>query len=114
MTTQEDKSVEEMTHVDVAVQTVDIPSECSITNSTTSLLEENQTRKVPYRHLYHENRKINHAMYWDHLESNQQTDVPDNSDVTSIQSYANKLLQNSSDQNTIQKINLGWSNLFSV
>lgn len=41
MTTQEDKSVEEMTHVDVAVQTMDIPSECSITNSTTSSLEEN-------------------------------------------------------------------------
>ena len=40
MTTQEDKSVKETTHVDVAVQTMNIPSECSITNSTTSLSEE--------------------------------------------------------------------------
>lgn len=41
MTIQEDKSVEETTHVDVAVQTMDIPSECSTTNSTTSSPEEN-------------------------------------------------------------------------
>ncbi len=40
VTTQEDKPIEEITHIDVAVQTMDIPSECSITNSTTSSLEE--------------------------------------------------------------------------
>ena len=125
MTTQADKSVEEMTHVDVAVQTMNIPSECSITISTTSLPEENikigtcpvrrnQTKKVPYRHPNHENRWINHATYRYHSNQKQQTDVPDNSDVTSIQSYANKSLLNSSDQNTIQKINLRWSDPFSV
>jgi len=41
MTTQEDKSVEKTTRLDVAIQTMNIPSECSITNSTTSLPEEN-------------------------------------------------------------------------
>ena len=91
---------------------MNIPSECSITISTTSLLEENikigtcpvrrnQTKKVPYRHPNHENRRINHATYLNQSEPKQQTDVPDNSDVLSIQSYANKLLQNSSDQSTI-------------
>jgi len=53
-------------------------------------------------------------MYRDHSEQKQQTDVPKNSNVTSIQSYDDKSLQNSSDQNIPQKINLGWSNPFSV
>ena len=66
-TQEEDKQVEENTRLNVAVQTMDIPSECFITNSTTSSPEENikigtcpvrknQTKKVPYRHLNHENR----------------------------------------------------------
>ena len=111
MTTQEDKS-KEMTHVDVAVQTMNIASECSITISTTSLPEKNikigtclvrrnQTKKVPYRHLKHENRRINHATCLNQSELKQQTDVPNNSDVISIQSYANKSLRNSSDQSII-------------
>lgn len=70
--------------------------------------------KIPYRHLNHKNRQINHATYQDHLDQKQQTLVPDNSDITSIQSYANKSLQNSGDQNIPQKINLGWSDPFSV
>ena len=124
-TQEEDKQVEEKTHVDVAIQTMNIPSECFIANSTTSSLEENikivvypvrknQTKKVPYRHPNHENRRINHATYLNKSEPKQQNEVPDNSDVISIQSYTDKLLQNSSDQNTIQKINLGWSDPFSV
>jgi len=102
---EEDKSVEEMTHLVVAVQTMNIPSECSITNSTTSSPEENlkiatcpiRESKVLYRHPNHESRQINQATYQDHSDQKQQTDVPDNSDVISIQSYANKSLQNSSD-----------------
>ena len=95
MTTQEDKSVEETTHVDVAVQIIDIPSECSITNSTTSSPEENL--KTLYQHLNHENRQINQVVYQDHSNRRQQINVSDNNDVTSIPSYADKSLQNSSD-----------------
>ena len=73
-TQEEDKQVEENTRLNVAVQTMDIPIECFITNSTTSSPEENikigtcpvrknQTKKVPYRHLNHENRRINHTTY---------------------------------------------------
>jgi len=40
-TQEEDKQVEEKTHVDVAIQTMNIPSECFIANSTTSSPEEN-------------------------------------------------------------------------
>lgn len=54
MTTQEGKSVEETTHADVAVQTMDIPSKCSINNSATSSPEENL--KTLYWHPNHENR----------------------------------------------------------
>ena len=104
---------------------MNIPSECSIPISTTSLPKENikigtcpvrrnQTKKVPYRYSNHENKRINHATYRYHSDEKQQTDVPYNSDVTSIQSYAGKSLQNSNDQNTIQKINLGWYDPFSV
>lgn len=95
MSTQEDKSVEETTHLDVAIQTINTPSECFITNSTTSSPEENikistcpirenQTKKVPYRHLNHENRQMNHATYCSHSEQKQQPDVPEKSNVTSI------------------------------
>jgi len=94
-TQEEDKEVEEKTRVDVAIQTMNIPSECFIANSTTSSLEENikiaacpvrknQTKKVPYRLSNHENRRINHATYLNKSEPKQQTDVPDNSDVISI------------------------------
>jgi len=88
MTTQEEgKSVEENTHLYVAVQMIKIPSEGYVTNSTTSspevnqkisthLIRESQTKKFPYRHLNHESRQLNHAMYRDHSEQKQQTDVP--------------------------------------
>ena len=91
---------------------MDIPSECSITNSTTFSPKENL--KTLYRHSNHESRQINQATYQDHSNQRQQINVSENNDVTSIPSYADKLLQNSSDQNTIQKINLGWSDPFSV
>ena len=124
-TQEEDKQVEENTRFDVAVQTMNIPSECFITNSTTSSLEENiengtcpvrknQTKKVPYRHPNHENRRINRATYLNQSELKRQTNVPEKSNVTSTYCYENKSLQNSSDQNAIQKINLGWSDPFLV
>lgn len=95
MTTQEDKSVEEMTRLDVAIQMINIPSEVFVTKSTTSfpkvnqkisthLIREFQTKKVPYRHPNHESRQLNHATYQDHSDQKQQTDVPKNSDVTLI------------------------------
>ena len=77
-------------------------------------IRESQTKKVPYRHLNHESRQINQDTYMYLLEHKQQTDVPENSDVTSIQSYDGKSLQNSSDQTITQKINLGFSNPFLV
>jgi len=124
-TQEEDEQVEENTHLDVAVQTMNIPSECFITNSTTSSPEENikigtcpvrknQTKKVPYRHPNHENRRINHATYLNQSEPKQQTNVPKKSNVTSTQCYEDKSLQSFSDQNAIQKISLGWSDPFSV
>ncbi len=77
MTTQKDKLVEETTRLDIAVQRINIPSEDSIINSTTSspevnkkipthLIRESQTKKVPYRHPNHGSRQLNHATYRDH------------------------------------------------
>ena len=60
-TQEEDEQVEENTHLDVAVQTMNIPSECFITNSTTSSPEENL--KTLYQYQNHENRQINQAVY---------------------------------------------------
>lgn len=91
---------------------MNFPRECSITNSTTSSPEENikigacpirrnQTKNVPYRHPNPESRQINHAKYRYHSDQKQQIDASDNKDVKSISSYADKLLQNPSDQNTI-------------
>ena len=86
-TQEEDEQVKENTRLDVAVQTMNIPSECFITNSTTSLPEENikigtcpvrknQTKKVSYQHPNHENRRINHTTYLNQSEPKQQTNVP--------------------------------------
>ena len=91
---------------------MNIPRECSITNSITSSPEENL--KTLYRHPNHENRQINLVVYQDHSNCRQQINVSENNDVTSIPSYANKSLQNSNDQNITKKINLGWSDPFSV
>ena len=126
VTTQdEDKQVEENTRLEFAVQTMNIPSECFITNSTTFSPEENikigtcsvrknQTKRVPYRYPNHENRRINYATYLNQSEPKQQINDPKKSNVTSTQCYEDKSLQSFSDQNAIQKINLGWSNPFSV
>ena len=65
-TQEEDKQVAEDANLDVVVQTRNILSEGSVTNSITSSLEENQrsqTTKVPYRHPNHGSRQLDQAMY---------------------------------------------------
>ena len=46
-TKEEDKQVEKNTNLDVVVQTMNIPCEGSVTNSTTSLQEENKKVATP-------------------------------------------------------------------
>jgi len=115
ITQEEYKLVEEKTHLDVVVQMINTKSEGSVNNSTlsssevnkknfTHLIRESQTKKFPYRHPNHKSRQLNHATYRDHSKQKQQIDVPENNDVTSIQSYDDKSLENSIDQNIPQNI----------
>lgn len=124
-TQEEDQLVEGKTHSHVTIQRMKIPNKNYVSNSktivpeknqkiSTPLIRESQTKKVPYQHPNHESRQLNQATCQDHSKHKQQTDVPDNSDITSIQSYDDKPLQNSNDQNIPQKINLGWSYPLSV
>ena len=68
-TQEEEKPIEVKTNSDVAVQTMEIPSDDSVTNSTTTVPEVNhkittnilgqdQTTRAPYRHLNHKSRQL--------------------------------------------------------
>ena len=92
VTTQEkDKQVAEGINLDVAVQTRNILSEGSVTNSitsspkenkkiTTHLRRESQSKKVPYLHPNHGSRQFNRAMYYEP----KQADIPKNTNVGAI------------------------------
>ena len=78
ITTHEDNQlVEVKSYSDDAIQTMKVPSEVFITNSTTSLLEvnqeiathmirENETRRTPYRHLNHKSSQLSPSTYLSH------------------------------------------------
>lgn len=104
---------------------MNIPSEGFVPNSTTTvpeekqkiathLVRESQTKIILYRHLNHESRQLNQATYMSYSKHKQQTDVPKNIEVSSIQSSDNDSSQVSSNWNIPQKINLIWSDPFLV
>ncbi len=77
------------------------------------MLKEGQTR-TPYLHPNHKNRHLNQPTNLYHSEHKQKTYAPKNTKVCTIQSYDNNSLQISSEQKIPHKINLGWSDPFSV
>lgn len=122
---EEDKPVEEKTHLDVIVQTMNIPSEGFVTNSTTSslgvnhniathMIRQRQTKRTPYLHLNHKNRHLNQSVNLYHSKHEQQTYVSKTTNVSAIQCCANNSHKVSSNHKIPQKINLGWSDPFSI
>ena len=69
--------------------------------------------QIPYLHPNHKSRHLNQSANQYHAE-HKQTYVPKNTEVSSIQSYDNYSPLISKDQKIHQKINLGWSDSFSV
>ena len=109
----------------VVIQIENTPNKDLVVKSTTTMpsgnqeiviktLKEVQTRKTPYLHLNHKSRHLNQSTNMHHSEHKQQTYVTKNTKVSSIQYIDNNLLQNSSNQKIPQKVNLGWSDPFSV
>ena len=78
----------------------------------THLIRESLTKRTPYRHMNHKSRKLSQPTYLNHSEWKQHIHVPRNTKVCITQSYDNNSLPISSDRNTPQKINLGWSDPF--
>jgi hypothetical protein len=133
ITAKEDaKSVEEKTYTDVGVQTMETPSiltnRSSSINNATSVHEENKTLKVnqenatstireshatktPYRHPNHKRRHFNQSKYQHRSEGKQLTYRPKNVDASTLE---NKLFWESYKRNIPQRINLGWSDPFTV
>lgn len=120
---EEDKLVEEKTHLDVIVQMMNIPSEGSVPNSTTlshevnqniatHMIRERQTKRTPHLHLNHRNTHLNQSTNLYHSEH--KTYVPKTTNVSTIQSSNNNSHEVSTNHNIPQKINLGWSDPFSV
>ena len=117
--------IEVKTYSEVVVQTEDTSNKDSVVKSTTTMpggnqqtliqtLKEVQTRKTPYLHPNHKSRHLNQSTNLHHSKHKQQTYVTKNTKVSSIRFIDNNLLQNSSNQKIPQKVNLGWSNPFSV
>jgi len=122
---EEEESREVKTYAEVAVQTLDIPTDDAVTHSTTTMSEgnqesttnmkrENQTKGAMYRHPNHKSRLSNQATYQYHSKNKQQIHVPKDTEACRIQSYDNYSPHISKDQKIPQKINLGWSDPFSV
>ena len=97
---------------------INIPSEGSVTNSTTSSLEvnqntatnmigERQTKRTLYLHPHHKNKHLNQSTKLYHSEHKQQTYVPKNTIVSAIHSCDKNSSQVSSHRKVSQKINLG-------
>lgn len=83
ITQEDEKPIEVKTYLDVAVQTIEIPSDDFVANSTTSVFEanqenathmtrENQNEKTPYRHLNHKSGQLSQFTYFNHSERKQQ------------------------------------------
>ena len=60
-------------------------------------LKEVQTKKTPYLHLNHKSRHLNQSTNLYRSKHKQQNYVTNNTEVSSIQSTDNNLLQSSSD-----------------
>ena len=101
-TKEDDKQVTEETNLD-ARKTRNILSEGSVTYSITSLPKENQsqTKKVPYRHPNHGSRQLSRAMYSKQKHADSLKNTNESSQVTSHRKIS-------------QKIDLRWSDPFSM
>lgn len=95
ITQEEGKPVEEKTYLNVAFQMINIPSEGSITNSTTSspevnqntathMIGERQTKRILYLHPNHRNRHLNQFTNLYHSEHKQQTYAPKTTKYNSV------------------------------
>ena len=120
ITQEEDKQVAKDANLDVVVPAMNISSESYVTSSitsspkenqniTTQLRMESQTKKVPYRHPNHGSRQLDQAM----SSEQKQVDIPTNTNISAIRSSDNSA-QVSSRREIPQKIDLGWSDPFSV
>jgi hypothetical protein len=129
ITTQEvARSTEKKTYSDVGVQTVEVSSVDPTTNKTTSNEEdtitavnqgntacsvrENHVTRKPYRHPNHKSRYLKQSECQDHLNREQQIYHPKNSDTNVIHSHNND--SSSWKCNISQKIELGWSDHFTI
>ena len=74
-------------------------------------IRETQITTIPHRHPNHRSRQLDQATY---SEQNQQANIPKNTNVGAIHSCDNKSSQVSSLGKIPQKIDLGWSDPFSV
>jgi len=124
-TQEEDKAVEETIHSNVVAQTMKNPNEDFVTNSMTLELEVNQniathmikeiqTRRIPYIHLNHKNKRLNQSTNLYHSKHKQKTYVSKRCEVCTIQFGDNNSSQVSSKCKIPQKIDLRWSNHFLV
>jgi hypothetical protein len=130
---QEDANpIEEKTYKDVGVQTTETPSvltnkSLAINNATsvqeenkmpkenqenaTNMIRKNHAIRTPYRHPNHKRRYLNELEYQCHLRWKQLTYLLKNIDIDKIKSRDN----NSSWKcNVPQKIELGWSDPFTI
>jgi hypothetical protein len=133
ITAQEDANpVEEKTYRDVGVQTMGTPSvrtnrSSSINQATsmheenhipklnqentTSMIRENNVIRTPYRHPNHKRRYLKQSEYQYHLGREQLNYHPKNIDTDTIKSHDNS---SSWKCNVPQRIELGWSDPFTV
>ena len=102
----EDPEINHSTSLAIGNQVLQINQE-----DDTNEIKENQITRIPYRHLNHDSKQLNKAMY---LEQKQKIDVPKNTEVRITQSSHNSSSQVASHRKIPQKINLGWSDPFSV
>jgi hypothetical protein len=136
ITTQEDSNlVEVKTYSDVGVQTMGIRSILTNKNSVinkatprheeeiiskvnqenaTSTIRESYVTKMPYRHPNHKSRYLNQSVYQHRSEQTQLTYCPKNIDASTIESHKYNSSWQSDKCNVPQKIELGWSDPFTV
>lgn len=95
------------------IKSTTLVSEVNQENSK-RMIRGNQTKRTIYLHL--NNTDIHHNQFKNlyYSEQKQQTYVPKENDVSTIQSNDNKLSQLSINCQVSQKINLGWSDPFSM
>jgi hypothetical protein len=79
--------------------------------NTTSMIRKNHVIRNPYRHPNHTSRYLNQSEYQCHSGRERLTYHPKNIDTSAIQSHDN---HSSWKSNVPQKIELGWSDPFTI